>query len=187
MTPAPGPEAPAAQRPAPVSPAPMSLVQATCVLVGAGAVLIRGAPGSGKSSLAAALLALSGPGRLVRLVADDAVLVRAASGRLVAVAPAPIRGAMEVRGLGIVPTSFEPRAVVRLVADLVAADRIERLPAGADARAVLCGVDLPRLALPAGDPAARERIVAALALAGGDRPAGAAPEIAAMHKDSIRA
>jgi serine kinase of HPr protein (carbohydrate metabolism regulator) len=152
---------------------PLPLVQATCVLIGAGAVLIRGVPGSGKSSLAATLIARDGPRLPVRLVADDAVLVRAASGRLVAIAPEPTAGRIEMRGLGLVARPYERRAVVRLVADLVDPETIERLPETADATTVIADVIVPRIAVPAGDQVAADRVLAALSqgLSPG-RPAG---------------
>ena len=162
-------------------------MQATCVLVGAGAVLIRGEPGAGKSALAAALAATGGPARLVRLVADDAVRVGAIGGRLVAVAPEPIRGSIEMRGIGIVSVAFEPRAVVRLVVDLVGAGAVERLPGPADSVATICGLELPRIALPAGDPASPQRVLAALGMEGRGPLAGTPSQIAAMHKTCIRA
>ena len=58
-------------------------IHATAVLVGARAVLIRGPAGSGKSSLAFALICAEG-GALpfVRLIGDDRVHVEAAHGRL---------------------------------------------------------------------------------------------------------
>ncbi|WP_436643499.1 HPr kinase/phosphorylase [Microbaculum sp. FT89] len=139
---------------------PLPLVQATCVLIGAGAVLIRGEPGSGKSALAAALLGRDGPRLPVRLVADDAVSVVACGDRLVAIAPDPIRGLMEMRGVGIIAGPHEPRAVVRLVVDMLAPARVERLPGAAEATVAIAGVVLPRIAVPAGDPAATDRVLA---------------------------
>jgi serine kinase of HPr protein (carbohydrate metabolism regulator) len=147
----------------PEATAPLALVQATCVLVGTGAVMIRGAPGSGKSALAAALIAISDDRRPVRLVGDDAVLVRVAAGRLVAFAPESIAGLIEMRGVGIVETPHEPRAVVRLVVDLVEAGSVERLPEAAGAWAQVAGVRLPCVRLPAGDPAGPQRVLAAVA------------------------
>lgn len=143
----------------------LPLLQATCVLVGAGAVLIRGRPGSGKSSLAAALLAGDGPRGLVRLVGDDAVRICRAGGRLVAFAPEPARGLIEMRGLGLIAAACEPRAVVRLVVDLVEAGAVERLPDPVDAVTTVLGVEIPRIALPAGDAASPERVRAALSAA----------------------
>jgi HPr kinase/phosphorylase len=137
-------------------------VHASCVLAGRGAVLLRGGPGCGKSGLALELLAHDGPNRTVRLVADDAVDLLAANGRLVALAPAPTIGLLEVRGVGLIGVSCEPRAVVLMVADLVAPEDAARLPEAEDARVDLCGVALPRFALPVGRSGHARRILAAL-------------------------
>lgn len=161
------------------------LVQGTCVLIGRTAVLIRGRPGSGKSSLAAGLLHETCVRRCIRLVADDAVHLCPAAGRLIAVCPAPISGLLELRGVGPVPMAETGRAVVSAVADLVAADRIDRLPEPESAR--LLSIELPRLALPE-----RGRLNATLLLAWFDRLAareGSPPYLAgtASLHHSIRA
>ncbi|MDQ0467318.1 HPr kinase/phosphorylase [Labrys wisconsinensis] len=128
-------------------------IHATCLLVGAKGVLIRGAPGAGKSRLALALIDdAARRGRFARLVGDDRVVLEAAGGRLVARAPAGIAGLIERRGLGIERVAFEPAAVLALVADIVADDALERLPEEASRRTVLAGIALARLAVP-GDPA----------------------------------
>jgi serine kinase of HPr protein (carbohydrate metabolism regulator) len=121
---------------------------ASAVLIGAGAVLIRGASGAGKSRLAFALINAQAQGllRFSRLVGDDRVLLDACNGRLL-VRPAPaLTGLIEVRGLGIRRLPFEPVAVVGLVVDLDAADA-ERLPAPEASQTTISGVVLPRLAV----------------------------------------
>jgi HPr kinase/phosphorylase len=123
-------------------------IHASAVLVGARAVLIRGPSGSGKSSLAFALLRAGESGALpfVRLVGDDRVHVEAAHGHVL-VRPADVlRGLIEVRGLGIRRLPFEPVAVVGLVVDLDAADAA-RMPAPESAVAEVAGVRVPRLAV----------------------------------------
>jgi len=125
-------------------------VHATCVLVGEAGILIRGASGAGKSALARELVALSRMGgRFARLVSDDRTRVEARHGRVIASAVAAIAGRIEIRGLGLVETLFESRAVVRLAIDL-SSDELPRLPAPGDATAALCGVMVPRLSLRAG-------------------------------------
>ena len=128
-------------------------IHASAVLVGARAVLIRGAAGSGKSSLALALIRAGENGTLpfARLVGDDRVRVEAAHGRLL-VRPHPnLAGLIEVRGLGIRRVPFEPLAVVGLVADLGVES--ERLPARESTVTELAGIVLPRLAVaPGADP-----------------------------------
>ena len=128
-------------------------VHASCVLVGARALLIRGPAGSGKSRLALALVDAARGGRLpfAHLVADDRVTLEATHGRLVASAPEAIRGLIEVRGLGIRRIEHEPRAVVGLVVDLASQDAA-RLPAPVAATCEILGVRLPRLPVASEDP-----------------------------------
>lgn len=70
--------------------------QASCVAIDGRAVLIEGEPGSGKSSLALALV-----DRGAQLVGDDGIILRSAGGHLIAGAHPNIRGLMEVRNLGL--------------------------------------------------------------------------------------
>jgi len=121
---------------------------ASAVLIGATAVLIRGASGAGKSRLALALIHSQAQGllRFSRLVGDDRVLLDASNGRLL-VRPAPaLAGLIEVRGLGIRRLPFEPVAAVGLVIDLNAADA-ERMPAREASQTAISGIILPRLAV----------------------------------------
>lgn len=129
-------------------------VHATAVVLGARAVLIRGAPGSGKTSLAMRLVAPgeTDPTFFARFVADDRVHLAASGGRLVVSAPATIAGLAERRGVGLQPVAFEPAAVVALVVDLGAVDAA-RMPEEAALSTVIAGITLPRLPVPAGlDP-----------------------------------
>lgn len=71
-------------------------VQLTCVAIGGRGLLIDGAPGSGKSSLALALI-----DRGAVLVGDDGVLVEESAGRLTVAAHPNTVGKLEVRNLGI--------------------------------------------------------------------------------------
>jgi len=149
-------------------------VHATALVVGAQGVLIRGASGSGKSSLALALIdAARARGMFARLVGDDRVRLRRAGGRIIAAPAAPIAGWVERRGIGIEAIAHEGRAALALVVDLGVA--AERLPEASDMAVDLIGVSLPRLALGArhvDDPA---KVLALLArLAAG--VAGASPE-----------
>jgi serine kinase of HPr protein (carbohydrate metabolism regulator) len=129
-------------------------IHASAVLVGARAVLIQGASGSGKSRLALALLNATHQGLLpfARLVADDRAHIEAAHGRLM-VRPAPaLAGLIEVRGLGLRRVPYEQLAMVGFVVELGSTDA-ERLPDPSQTQAVLQGIALPRLAVAAGvDP-----------------------------------
>jgi HPr kinase/phosphorylase len=130
-------------------------IHASCVLVGEAGVLIRGASGSGKSSLAHLLLAEAAqPGGFARLVCDDRVRVEVRSGRLLARAVSPLEGCLEVRGVGLLAVPHEAAAVVRLVVDCLG-DAPTRLPEAAEQTVAIEGVALPRLALRAEPTLAR--------------------------------
>jgi len=75
--------------------------QATAVAIGGRALLIEGPPGTGKSSLALALI-----DRGAALIGDDGVMLEVSDGQLL-VHPHPnTRGLLEVRNLGLL--RFEP-------------------------------------------------------------------------------
>lgn len=78
---------------------------------------------------------------------DDRAELDPCHGRLLVRPPAPIRGLLEVRGLGIRRLPFEPVAAVGLVVDLEAPDA-QRLPLPESRETLLEGVPLPRLAVP---------------------------------------
>ena len=126
-------------------------VHASCVLVGARAVLIRGPSASGKSQLALELIqaAASGSLRFARLVADDRVHLAPAGGRLLARPADALAGLLEVRGVGLLRVPYEPCAVVGLVVDLAAPDS-SRLPDPYQREAVVDGISLPRLPVASG-------------------------------------
>lgn len=84
--------------------------QATCVMIGRRAVLIEGAAGSGKSSLALALI-----DRGAILVGDDGVLLDADGGHLLASPHPNIAGKLEVRNLGIIDMPSVVAAPIALV------------------------------------------------------------------------
>jgi serine kinase of HPr protein (carbohydrate metabolism regulator) len=127
-------------------------IHASAVLVGARAVLIQGAAGTGKSRLALALLraAVQGLIPFARLVADDRAHVEAAHGRLLVRPARALAGLIEVRGLGIRRVPYEPVAVVGVLVELGALDA-ERLPARSGTQGVVAGIGVPRLAVAAGD------------------------------------
>ena len=131
-----------------------STVHASAVLVGARALLIVGPSGSGKSRLALQLLQAADAGLLpfARLVADDRANIEAYHGRMIVRPADPLKGLIEVRGLGIRRVAFEPAAVVGLVVDLAATEQ-KRLPAPEDQETVIAGVTLARLAVAPGSDA----------------------------------
>ena len=130
-----------------------STIHASAVLIGAHAVLIRGASGAGKSQLAWQLInAAPAHVPFARLVADDRVFVAAHHGRLV-VRPAPeLAGLLEIRGLGIRRLPHESVAVAGFVVDLGAVDA-DRLPGRDALKTEILGVTLPRLPVAPSHPA----------------------------------
>lgn len=83
-----------------------------------------------------------------RLIADDYVYLTPRNGLLVARAPAAIAGLIEYRGLGLVARPYEPVAIIRILADLVDAAHIERMPAPEASLATLAGVTVARQVVP---------------------------------------
>ena len=98
------------------------LYQATSVSVAGRAILIEGASGTGKSSLALALI-----DRGATLVGDDGTALSVRDGQLWAAPPRHTAGLMEVRNLGIVPMPCtEAPAVLILRLDPTAPRFIEQ-------------------------------------------------------------
>ncbi|MFN7223394.1 MAG: HPr kinase/phosphorylase [Paracoccaceae bacterium] len=98
------------------------ILHATTIAFDAKAILLTGASGSGKSSLALQLMAIGAD-----LVADDrSVLIRQGDA-VVASCPVTIAGLIEARGVGILQVSYLAQAAVSVVVDL---DQLEtdRLP-----------------------------------------------------------
>jgi HPr kinase/phosphorylase len=128
--------------------AAVELVHGTAIASAGRGALIRGPSGSGKSDLALRCL-MQAPTMLlpntVELVSDDQVLVERDGRQLLVRSPPAIRGLIEVRGLGIIRIPAVELAQLSLVVDLVAADKIERMP---DRRsASIAGVPVPLLEL----------------------------------------
>ncbi len=134
-------------------------IHASAALAGEHGVLIRGASGSGKSSLVLALIAMDATRNA--LIADDRVALAAHHGRLVARVPPRLAGLIEVRGQGILKQPHVSPAVIDLVVDLMAAADCPRMPE-VDDRTAIDGIALPRLIVPERQNDGAIRIVAAL-------------------------
>ncbi|VWX52307.1 HPr kinase/phosphorylase [Novosphingobium sp. 9U] len=112
---------------------------ATTIAIGGRGVMIEGAPGTGKSALALALI-----DRGAVLVGDDSVLLDAAAGAVIAHPHPRTRGLLEVRNLGLLTFPVCEHAEVALVI-LLEPDA----PRFIDAPALVerAGVVLPAVAL----------------------------------------
>lgn len=97
------------------------LCHASSVAFGARGVLIRGAAGSGKSSLCLHLMSLG-----ATLIADDQTQLHRQDGHVWASAPATIAGLIEARGVGILQADHTTAPIV-LVIDLDTVEN-DRLP-----------------------------------------------------------
>ena len=145
----------------------MTTAHGTVVEIAGVGVLLRGPPGSGKSSLALRLIDEPGYGLGAKslkavLVADDQFVLSKTAAGLKAQAPDILAGLLEIRGLGIVKLGYRVKAVLRLVVDLSPAATLARMPEPQDLTTEILGVHLKRIMLEASDPAATAKIRASL-------------------------
>ena len=135
------------------------LANVSCIALRGRAILIMGAPCSGKSSLALALLDRGG-----ELVGDDGVMLAPAEqeDRVLAAPPPHTEGLIEIRNVGLleVPATSAPVAIiVKLTHDA------ERLPLG-HGDAQLLGCHVPQVELYPDTPVLPLRAEAALEMFG---------------------
>lgn len=119
-----------------------ALIQASVVAINGRALMIEGAPGSGKSSLALALI-----DRGATLVGDDGVTLRRDGMQLIAHPPPNIAGKLEVRNVGLIdlPCISAPLALI-----LTLNETAPRYPDPVAERNLL-GVPVPTLPFRPGD------------------------------------
>lgn len=134
-----------------------SILHGTAVAFGGAAVLLRGASGAGKSDVALRLIGLGAV-----LVADDQVEVDLRSGRPYVRGIDPVKGLLEIRGVGIVKCAVAEAAVLKLVIDLVAREAVPRIPDWD--KVDMQGIMLPRLAFHAFDASTPLKIRQSMAL-----------------------
>lgn len=113
--------------------------QATCVAIGGRGLLIEGAPGSGKSSLALALI-----DRGAVLVGDDGVLLESVGQHLIARPHPNTHGLIEVRNIGVLAMAASAGAPVALV--VLLDDAAPRFVEAAET-VKRAGIDLPLIRL----------------------------------------
>ena len=122
-------------------PASDPYLHGSAVAAGEHALLITGAAGAGKTTLALEMIALG-----AELIADDRVNAWPettgpdGAGRLWLSAPPNIAGLVEMRGFGLVRLAARPRAALKLIADLDHGES-ERLPPRRER--VLSGIACP--------------------------------------------
>ncbi len=119
------------------------LMQASAVAIAGRALLIEGRPGSGKSSLALALI-----DRGATLIGDDGVRLVKEGPQLLACPPPNITGKLEIRGVGIVelPCCSAPVGLI-----LALGKSSERVPERLETRELL-GCAIPVLPFAREDP-----------------------------------
>lgn len=127
----------------------------TGISIGGRAVLIMGEPGSGKSSLALALI-----DRGAALIGDDGVALVLRGQRLHASPPAPTAGMLEIRNVGLIDCPTAQDVPVALVLHLdYAAPRYIDAPEVTE----IAGASLPLVRLWPDSPVLHLRAEAALA------------------------
>ena len=116
-------------------------IHATMVVCNGQGVLLKGASGSGKSDLALRLIT----NKRARLVADDVVDLYEKDGKILGTAPQNLQGLLEIRGVGIVKYPFINDSPISLVVNLVASDKVERMPKNEYEN--ILGVEIPKIDL----------------------------------------
>lgn len=135
-----------------------TLYGVSAIAIDGRALLIEGEPGSGKSSLALALI-----DRGARLIGDDGVTLERVGKQIVVSPPPNIGGLIEIRGVGIVTLPLAAPTPLALILALGSVG--ERLPETLPTRDLL-GCAIPCLAFEPGAVAPAVRAEWALAVHG---------------------
>lgn len=130
------------------------ILQASAVALDGRALAIEGPPGSGKSSLALALIE-----RGAQLIGDDGIRVVREGDLLLASPPPNITGKLEVRGVGLIELPTAQPAPLALI--LTLGLQSQRLPEILAQREML-GLSVPTLPFEPGSIAPAERALWAL-------------------------
>ena len=105
------------------------LVHGTALAVGNFGLILLGASGMGKSTLALQLISAAvRAGHFATLLSDDQVLLEQLNGRVVATAPATIKGMLELRGSGIGHLPSIDSMVLHCAISIVVSDASTRIP-----------------------------------------------------------
>ena len=125
-------------------------------------IMIEGASGSGKTSVALGLIDVArARGLDAALICDDQALLTVDCGKLVASAPAATSGLAEIRGYGVAEHAFEPSCAITLIGRLVPDRDVERMPETESE--TLMGIQLPLVRLPERHEQQSMRILLAMA------------------------
>lgn len=130
------------------------MFHATTVAKDGRAVIIAGRSGSGKSDLGLRLF-----DRGFSLVSDDQTMIRKFDKRLIASAPATIKGKLEVRGIGIVDVASVDDVPVCLIVEL--SDAVDRMP-DAGLERIMLGIAIPLVGIDAVSASAPAKVEIAL-------------------------
>jgi len=124
----------------------------------ASAVLLRGFSGRGKSDLAFRLIS-SG----AMLIGDDQVALERRLDKIMVESVEPIRGLLEVRGVGLIKCPVAPLTPLRLIVDLVPREEVPRMPEK-DETVDILGIGIKLLKLHAFDTSTPHKIIKAIEL-----------------------
>lgn len=145
---------------------PPATIHAALIALDEKGLLLMGPSGAGKSDLALRLInrppmppLLNAP---PELVADDRVVLERRGEQLIGTAPEPLKGLLEVRGIGIISLPFKSEVEISLAIELGAPEKRQRLPETPLETVTLEGVALPLLHLGPFEASAPEKLLLAM-------------------------